>query len=153
MAVALVLAACGGAGAPGVSGTRDVSFTDHGSTAQSRRGDATPHVVVGASASARAELEQLLGQVAVPDERVPIGVFQGQQRTGGYAIRVTRVVRADTTLEVHAAFTSPPPDAIVTMVLTSPAHLVSVARGDAEGLQRVVLLDQSGSQRVTVTGR
>lgn len=132
-----------------MSGPRDVSFTDHGSTAQARHGDATPHVVVGASASARAELAQLLGQVAVPDERVPIGVFQGQQRTGGYAIRVTRVVRADTTLEVHAAFTSPPPDAIVTMVLTSPAHLVSVSGQDATGIRRVVVVDQSGMERAS----
>lgn len=132
-----------------MSGPRDVSFTDHGSTAQSRHDDATPHVVVGASTSARAELERLLGQVAVPDERVPIGVFQGQQRTGGYAIRVTRVVRADTTLEVHAAFTSPPPDAIVTMVLTSPAHLVSVSGQDATGIRRVVVVDQSGMERAS----
>lgn len=150
----LLVAACGGAGAPsGVSYPQDVRFEDHGTTSQADHQDGAPLVVVAADAQARAGLERLVGpQRPIADGRVAIGVFQGQQRTGGYAIKVERVVRRTaTTLEVRAAFSSPPPDAIVIQVLTSPAHVVSVARADAAGVDRVVLVDAGGAQRASVT--
>jgi len=36
-------------------------------------------------------------------------------------------------------------------VLTSPAHIVSVARADVTGVDRVVLVDASGKQQASVT--
>jgi hypothetical protein len=149
--VALIVAGCGGAGAPGVSGPREIPFEVHGSTSQTDRDDAAPLIVVAADAEGRRTLERLAGpRPAVPEDRVVIGVFQGQQRTGGYSVKVERVVRTSATLEVRAAFASPPADAIVIQVLTSPAHVVSVARADVTGVDRIVLVDSGGAQRAEV---
>lgn len=148
--VALLVGGCAGPAAPaGVSYPRDVPFEDHGTISRSDHQDGAPAVIVAAGAQARATLERLAApRRPIPDDRVAIAAFQGQQRTGGYAIKVDRITRRTaTTLEVRAAFASPPPDAIVIQVLTSPAHVVSVARADLTGVDRVVLVDASGSQK------
>jgi len=46
-----------------------------------------------------------------------------------------------------AEFAVPPPGAVVTQVITSPAHLVTVPARDADGIHEAVLLDSSGVER------
>ena len=137
----------------GVSYPRDVPFEDHGTAMQAEIGQSTPAIGVAPDAEAKAELERIApAGRAVPDDRVAIAVFQGEQRTGGYSVKVGSVTRRTaTTLEVRAVFSSPAPDAIVIQVLTSPAHIVSVARADVTGVDRVVLVDASGKQQASVT--
>ena len=88
--------------------------------------------------------------MTIPADRVLIAVFQGQQRTGGYGIRVTRVERRGDQLVVSATFSQPKPDDIVTQAFTSPAHIVSIAAADATGLREAVLIDGSGAERARI---
>jgi len=128
-----------------------VEFEDAGATSQSGRG--MTGVLVGLDAVTRAELSRYVPALSDDPERVAIGVFQGEQRTGGYAIRVDRIVRDGDVLTVHARFTAPGPSDIVTMALTSPAHIVVVARSDVEGVETVILVDQSGAERARTESR
>jgi protease stability complex PrcB-like protein len=151
--LALVLVSCGGSAAPGATYPQDVRFEDHGSVSQSGIEQSTPAIAVAVDAEAKVELARLAtAKRPVPDGRIAIAVFQGQQRTGGYSVRVEKMtLRTATTLEVRAVFTAPATDAIVTQVLTSPAHIVSVAQVDVTGVDRVVLVDASGKQQASVT--
>ena len=133
-------------GCGGVKQARSIPFTDHGSTQESayegaaRIVAATDPVGVG------------LGELASRDDgRLYIAVFAGAQRTGGYGIRVAGVDRAGDTLTIRAMFSAPAPDAITIQVLTSPAHLVSIARQSATGARAVVLVDQSAAERARGT--
>lgn len=151
--LALFLASCGGAAAPGPTYPLDVSFEEHGSVGQSGIEQPTPAIAVAVDSGAKVELGQLASiERPVPEGRIAIAVFQGQQRTGGYSVKVEKVTRRTaTTLEVRAVFTAPAVDAIVIQVLTSPAHIVSVASADVTGVDRVVLVDAEGEQRASVT--
>ncbi|MGH2449728.1 MAG: protease complex subunit PrcB family protein, partial [Candidatus Limnocylindria bacterium] len=126
-------------------------FEEVGSTSQSgRQGTA---VVLAADAGARASLSGLVPALPDDPDRVPLAAFQGQQRSGGYAIRIERIVREGDVLTVHARFVEPGPGDIVTMALTSPAQVVAVARADVEGVTTVVLIDQDGTERARSGGR
>jgi hypothetical protein len=151
--LALILVSCGGAAPAAPSYPRDVAFEDHGTVSQSGIEQSTPAIAVAVDSQAKAELEALARPGRpVPDDRIAIAVFQGEQRTGGYSVKVERItLRTATTLEITAVFSEPPSDAIVIQVLTSPAHIVSVARADVSGVDRVVLVDASGKQRASVT--
>lgn len=141
-------AGSGGAVSPTPS-TRSVAFIEVGATGQASH-DSGATLVVGVSDASRAIIARLLANVAIPADRVLIGAFQGQQRTGGYAIRVTAIERRGDQLVVSATFTEPKPDAIVTQALTSPAHVVSIAAADATGLREAILVDGAGSQRARI---
>lgn len=150
---ALILASCGGAAAPGATYPQDVPFEDHGSVSQSGIEQERPAIAVAVDAAAKTELAALAAtDRPVPEGRIAIAVFQGQQRTGGYSVKVDKVTRRTaTTLEVRAIFTAPGPDAVVTQALTSPAQIVSVANVDVSGVDRVVLVDSAGKQQASVT--
>lgn len=142
--------ACGGGA--GLSGGSAISFTENVATAQSEHSGPDPLVIVAADASAKARLGGLLARLQLgAEDTALVGAFQGQQRTGGYQIRIERLVRSGDTLEVHAAFEAPPPDAITIQVITSPAHVVAVKRADVSGLKRVRLLDTQGKERASAT--
>jgi hypothetical protein len=141
----VAVVACGGPEA-GVTAAQNVPFTDHGQTQQSNY-EGGPRVVAAADPAAIG-----LGQLTARDaSRVYIGAFAGSQRTGGYAIHVTRIDRTGNTLTVHANFDAPPPGAITIQVLTSPAHLVSIERQSAASTREIVLVDQSGTERARGT--
>lgn len=95
------------------------------------------------------------GRVSAGIEAVPVGrglrisVYQGEQPSGGYAIRIERITRAGDELRVHAAFITPAPGAIVTQALTSPSHTVIVD----EGASVVVLYDLTGAERARTQPR
>ena len=79
--------------------------------------------------------------------RVYLGVFAGQQRTGGYSVHVDSVERVGDRLNIRSTFTVPPSAAVVIQVITSPAQLVSIARDATSGVREAVLIDQSGAVR------
>jgi len=104
---------------------RVVAFADAGATTQSGRHVDGPGIeAVRAGSGLR------------------ITAHMGEQRSGGYAIRIERITRAGNELRVHAKLTSPGPDAMVTMALTSPAHTVTVD----EIADLVVLFDTTGTE-------
>jgi hypothetical protein len=141
--VAALASACAGAGSAGRVSPQSTPFTDHGQTQQSRH-DGGPAIVVATDPAGTG-----LGELATSADpaRLYIGVFQGEQRTGGYAVRVERVERDRARVVVRATFAAPPPGALTIQVLTSPARLISIDRQSASGVSEVVLLDQSGAER------
>lgn len=55
-------------------------------------------------------------------------VFLGSRPTAGFAVEITAVKTEGTRLVVEYRERRPPPDAIVAQVLTSPFHIVRLAR-------------------------
>jgi hypothetical protein len=135
---AWVLAACAAAARP-------VAFADI-AAAETSRHTGGPALIVARTDNARATLAALRPGVALPDGVVLIAVFQGQQPTGGFTVRITRIERSGERLVVHATFTKPLDNAFVTQALTSPLHLVSISVSDAAGLRDAVLLDDTGAE-------
>lgn len=129
-----------GPAASGSPAPRDVAFVEVMRTQMSGY-DGPPAVAFGAGITAR------VPSASAPTGRTLVAVFQGAQRTGGYAIAVDRVTRDGDRLVVRASFTEPPPGGIVTQVLTSPVDVVSIASADASGVARIVLLDGTGTER------
>ena len=129
--------------------SRSVAFTEAGVTGQAAH-DSGPTLVVGTSDASRRVITRLFASVTIPADRVPIAVFQGEQRTGGYGVHVTAIERHGDQLVVRATFTEPKPDAMVTQALTSPAHIVTIAAADAVGLREAILIDGSGAQRARI---
>jgi hypothetical protein len=126
-------------------------FTEVAATQNSRYDDDAPAVMVGASSAAAATIAARVPQASASSGRVLIAAFQGAKRTGGYAIHIDAIERDGDQLIVHATFTQPAPGSLVTQVLTSPAHVVSVAAADIAGARVAILLDRSGSERARDT--
>lgn len=145
--LAILAAACGSTVTSG--GRRDVPATVVATTQLSSH-DGDTALIVAMTDGARARIAQLVTGASTASDRVLIAVFEGSERTGGYAIRVDRVERDGDTLIVHATFTEPAPGAVVTQVLTSPAQVVSIASSDASGIRTAVLLDAQGNERARV---
>ena len=152
--VATLLVACGTAGAPASSspsasatGARDVPFTTVALTGNSRQ-DGGAAVIVGTTDKRSDLIRSLVPTITPPDAGATlVAVFEGEQRTGGYAIQITSVARDGERLIIRATFTQPPPSAIVTEVITSPAHVVSVASAQLTGVKTAILLDGAGTER------
>lgn len=130
--------------------SRSVAFTEVATTAQAQD-DSAPTLIVGTSDAPRAAIARLVPGATASAGRVLVAVFQGQQRTGGYSVHITAIERRGDQLIVRATFASPGPGAIVTQVLTAPAHVVSIAASDAAGLREAVLFDERGTERARVT--
>lgn len=124
-------------------GPRTIAFEESLATQMSSY-EGGPAVAVGAAPIAG------VPNAPAPSGRTLVAAFQGSQRTGGYAIRITKITRSDAELDVTATFTRPAAGGIVTQVLTSPAHVVSIATPDAAGARTAVLFDQTGTERARV---
>lgn len=83
--------------------------------------------------------------------RVRITVRAGDRSTGGHAIAVTRITRTGPQLVVECAISAPAPGAIVTQVLTAPAHTVSVDESAVRGVRGARLVDQAGSELARIS--
>ena len=125
--------------------TRSVAFTEVAATSQTGD-DSGPDLIVGTTEAWRTKITQRVPGATSSASRVLVAVFQGQQNTGGYSVHITAIERNGDQLIVHATFGVPGPGALVTQVLTSPAHIVSIAAADAAGVRDAVLLDQSGAE-------
>ena len=140
----MFVAACGAGMTP--SAARDVPFTEVASTQMSSyEGDAA--VLVGTSDATRARITAAVRGATAAADRVLVAAFQGDQRTGGFAIHIERIERDGGLIVVHAAFTAPAPGGIVTQVLTSPAHVVAIGASDVRGAKTIVLVDATGTER------
>lgn len=62
-----------------------------------------------------------------------LAVFAGEKPTGGHSIRITGVQQQGRSLVVSYSETSPGPDAMVTQVITAPAHLVRIDKSQQQG--------------------
>jgi len=124
-------------------GPRAIAFEESLATQMSSY-EGGPAIAVGAPPIAA------VPNAPAPGGRILVAAFQGSQRTGGYAIRITKITRSDGEIDVTATFTRPSAGDIVTQVLTSPAHVVSIAAPDAAGARTAVLFDQSGAERARV---
>lgn len=71
-----------------------------------------------------------------------VALFMGERPTGGYEIEVTQVERTAAGLTVHHRAKSPDPGDMLTQSLTSPFHLVKLARTD----ESVTFLAESRSR-------
>ena len=125
---------------------RSVSFIDHGATQQSAN-DGGPVLVVAVDNTTRARLVGLYPNVPPDPGRVYVGVFAGQQRTGGYSVRIDAVERVGDRLNIRSTFGAPPSGALTIQVITSPAQLISIAPADASGVREAVLMDQAGVEK------
>jgi hypothetical protein len=147
----VLLAACGSTvgsgGSVSAAPARSVAFTEVTATSQAGD-DSGAMLIVGTTDASRAKITQLVPGATASSARVLVAVFQGQQSTGGYSVHITAIERSGDQLVVRATFGVPGPGAIVTQVLTSPAHVVSIAAADATGVREAVLLDQSGAEIV-----
>ena len=144
MIAAVFLSAC--VGGAGTNTAHTVAFTDVASAATSRH-DGGPALIVGTSDSARATIASLRPGLTLPDGVVVVAVFQGQQPTGGFAIRVTRIERDGDRLIVRAIFGKPLDNSIDTEARTSPIHVVSIANSETSGVREAVLVDETGTER------
>lgn len=126
---------------------QSVAFTDHGQTANSRVENG-PRLVVGMAPSATG-LGDLVA--SVDPARLYIGVFAGERRTGGHAVKVERIERNADRLDVTTRFIAPPTDAFTIQVITTPAQLVSIDRQSVTGVREAVLLDESGAEMARTT--
>ncbi len=135
----MLLAACGGAGAPGPAASptapvseRPVAFRDAGVTGNSGQDDDAPRIdAVRAGSGLR------------------ITAYQGGQPSGGYSIQIERITRVGNELRVQARFIEPAPGSFNTMALTSPAHTVTVD----ETSDVIVLYDATGVERARARTR
>jgi len=144
----VLLAACGSTAGSGGSvspspSARSVAFTEVAATSQTGD-DSGPDLIVGVSDASRAKITQRVPGATSSAGRVFVAVFQGQQNTGGYSVQITAIERNGDQLVVRATFGVPAPGAMVTQVLTSPAHVVSIAAADATGVREAILFDQTG---------
>ncbi|HEY9839983.1 MAG: protease complex subunit PrcB family protein [Candidatus Sericytochromatia bacterium] len=62
-----------------------------------------------------------------------LAVFAGEKPTGGFTATITSVKQLNKTLTVTYKVTAPAPDAIVTQVITYPAHIVSIPLSKQKG--------------------
>jgi len=125
---------------------RAVAFTEVATTSGAQDGPGGM-LVVGSTDASRATIALRVPSATVATGRILVAVFQGEQNTGGYAVHITAIERSGDQLLVRATFTVPGPGAFVTQVLTSPAHVVSIAAADATGVREAILFDSSGVER------
>lgn len=153
--VVALLVACGTAGTTAsvspTAGTtptsHDVVFASVAITGNSRQ-DGGAAIIVGTTDQRTELIRSLVPTITPPAAGATLlAVFEGQERTGGFSIEVTSIARDGDRLVVRARFVEPPPAAIVTEVITSPAHVVAVASVDLVGAKSVVLLDDKGTER------
>lgn len=71
----------------------------------------------------RASLDSALRKIDFTKQMI-IGVFQGEQPSGGYSIAVAKLVRANNRLEVFIEEKSPGADCFTTQMLTYPFHII-----------------------------
>lgn len=62
--------------------------------------------------------------------RTVIAVFLGSRNTAGYGVEVVSVQREDGRTTVHVREHRPGPDLVLAQIITTPFHIVSVARLD-----------------------
>jgi protease stability complex PrcB-like protein len=122
--VLIVSAVCGAPRGPMDVGS-PAPFSDEGATQDSGYEGTEPRI----------EMEKR-------GERWFVTVYQGQQQSGGYAIKVERAIGVGTGMRIRARFTTPAAK-VVPAVRTSPAHTISLTFGP----DGITLYDQDDRKR------
>src|SRR5215475_14727220 len=113
-----------------MGGSSDAPIAFHSIAQGTTSGIVAPQALVIQSAPAWQELWR---QHASSDRPPPpidfatelvVGIFLGQQPTAGYRVQVVRVEEGDSEIRVIYQVHNPPPEALVTQVLTQPLHLI-----------------------------
>ncbi len=66
------------------------------------------------------------------DKNMVVAVFQGQQPTGGFEIKIREIIETDDNLNVYIEESKPGPSDIVTQALSSPYHIVKLEKIEKE---------------------
>ena len=76
-------------------------------------------------------------------------IHMGQKRSGGYGLELMKPQASlkGGSAYIEVKWKEPPPNAIVTMMITSPCLLVKIQRGE---YKTVVIVDHSGRRRLQV---
>jgi hypothetical protein len=61
-------------------------------------------------------------------KQMVISIFAGEKPTGGFSVRVTKVIDDSSRAVVHWQLRAPPPDAMVTQALTYPSLLIRIEK-------------------------
>jgi hypothetical protein len=120
----IVSAVCGPPGPMDVGGSFE--FNDEGATQTSGYEGTEPKI-----------------EMARRGDRWFVTVYQGQQPSGGYAIRVERGIHVGTTVRLRARLTAPTTGTRAPVGSTSPAHTISVPFGP----DGIYLYDQDDRKR------
>jgi hypothetical protein len=142
--VVFTLAACGGGGSRAAAGPREIAFSEVTATNMAGH-DSGATVYVAASASSQATLRRIVPAATASADRTLVAALQGEQRSGGHTITITKLELDGERLLVHVKLVVPAADAMVTMALTSPAHVVSVLTSEIAAAKVAVMIDESGS--------
>jgi hypothetical protein len=78
-------------------------------------------------------------------------VAMGEQRTGGYEIRVEKITLAGSVVTVSVKQSVPPPGGVVIQVITYPADAVRVKRSDLPAGNLRVVFQDAGGQKLAET--
>jgi hypothetical protein len=65
-------------------------------------------------------------------QKMVVAVFRGTLPNGCYSTMITQVYRATSAITVHRVDTEPGPDAICTLAIVTPAHLIAIPRSDEQ---------------------
>ncbi len=127
----------------GAASAQDVPFETLARGAHGAFGPAAEHVIRSEQELRSKGVDRLLPPGTRVDwtREMVLAVFMGQQSSGGYSIEVKAIERKQMMtilpvpappptyyLEVQVERRTPPPGSIVTMALTSPYHVVKLAR-------------------------
>jgi len=63
-------------------------------------------------------------------QQMVIAVFMGEQRTGGYAIAIERIIELEQELQVFVTLVKPKPGTNRVMMISQPYMIVALARSD-----------------------
>lgn len=78
-------------------------------------------------------------------------VAMGEQRTGGYEIRVEKITVTASVVTVRVKRTVPPPGGVVIQVITYPADAVRLKRSDLPAGDLRVVFEDIGGQKLAET--
>lgn len=86
------------------------------------------------------------------DKDLVVAVSMGQQTSGGYEMRISRMYRSGSQVTVVVDVERPSPGAVTTMVLTHPGHVVKVPKSkiQADGLLTFKFVTADGHDLATV---
>lgn len=63
-------------------------------------------------------------------QQMVIAVFTGEQRTGGYGIKIEKIIELENSLQIHVTLIRPKPDTDRVMMITQPNMIVVLPRSN-----------------------
>jgi hypothetical protein len=57
-----------------------------------------------------------------------LAVFMGVQKSGGYDIKISEIIKTEKAIKVIVKESKPPPDTVQTMALTQPFHIIVIEK-------------------------